>query len=134
MNYFVSSLSIRRWAETISARSMLPHVLRQLAWATLGRQHIQKIDFPAYESVQRPGFDGEVVCAQGNAWVPEGHSFWELSVDGGVRSKAVRDFEKRTTETPVEMRKETVYVCVTARNWQDKKEWEPGQSLLPRDQ
>ena len=74
MSYFVNSLLIRHWAETTAARTMLPHIIRQLVWATIGRQHIRKIDFPAYESGQRPGFDGEVSASDGNAWVPTGQS------------------------------------------------------------
>ena len=102
---------------------MFPHVIRQLVWATVDRHHITKVDFPAYESVQRPGFDGEVICEHGNAWVPTGRSVWELSVDGKKSSKADGDFEKRTEGTPKEEREQTTYVCLTARHWQKKAEW-----------
>src|SRR5205823_6411434 len=66
----------------------------------------------------------ELSAAQGNAWVPMGHSVWELSVDGGTASKAGRDFEKRFNETSAETRMETTYVCLTARHMQKKKERE----------
>ena len=123
MSYFVNTMSIRRWAETTNSRAMLPHVIRQLVWATVDRYCISKVDFPAYESVQRPGFDGEVICDAGNAWVPTGRSVWELSVDGKNSSKADRDFDKRTSKTPKEERDQTTYVCLTARHWQKKAEW-----------
>ena len=123
MSYFVNTMSIRRWAETTNSRAMLPHLVRQLVWATVDRHRITKVDFPAYESVQRPGFDGEVYCEDGNAWVPTGRSVWELSVDGKKSSKADGDFEKRTERTPKEEREQTTYVCLTARHWQKKAEW-----------
>lgn len=123
MSLFVNALLIRRWAEATVSRSMLPHVIRRLVWATLERQAIRKIDFPAYESVQRPGFDGEVSCDKGNAWVPDGESVWELSVESNVRGKANSDYANRTQSTPADVRQASTYVSLTARHWRDKKEW-----------
>lgn len=130
MTIFVNSQSIQRWAGTMDARSRLPHVVRQLVWGTIDRSDLRRVDFPAYESSQRPGFDGEVICDKGNAWVPEGRSVWELSVEQQSKSKADRDLKKRTDSTPPEERLSTTYVCLTARRFQDKKEWEAEQNKL----
>ena len=119
MNLFVSSNDIRGWASRIPARSTLPHLCRQLIHATL--RNATKVDFPAYESVQRPGFDGEVICDVANSWVPSGRSAWELSTETGVKGKADKDYEDRTTETPPEERLQTTYVALTARHWREQK-------------
>lgn len=123
MSLFVNARTIRAWAVATVARSMLPHVVRRLVWATLDRSRVDKIDFPAYESVQRPGFDGEVSCSTGNAWVPDGDSVWESSVDSDVGGKANSDFDKRTEITAADVRQRSTYVCLTARHWRDKKDW-----------
>jgi hypothetical protein len=87
MNHFVNALAIRRWAEQISARSTLPHLCRKLVHATVN--DASEVDFPVHESVQRAGFDGQVVCNVGNAWVPPGRSGWELSTEKDVIETAV---------------------------------------------
>jgi hypothetical protein len=121
MNLFVTAQSIRNWSDALDARSVLPHVVRRLVTATANA--ILEIDFPAYESVQRPGFDGIVECAGGTAWVPNGRSVWELSTETSVRSKANEDFEKRTKETPQDEQEGTFYVCLTSRRFNKKREW-----------
>ncbi len=122
MNYFVRTQEIRRWAqERLDARSTLPHLLRRLVHATV--ENISKIDFPAYESIQRSGFDGVIECQLGNAWVPSGRSVWELSVSKDCKTKAAKDFQKRTDETPENERKKSTFVFVTPRHWEKKVEW-----------
>lgn len=130
MNFFINSRLIRAWAATKVAQSTLPHVIRRLVWATLAPGDIQRIDFPAYESVQRPGFDGEVQCNEGNPWVPAGHSVWELSVEAKVGRKADGDYATRTNETPVEVKRATTFVCLTGRHWKKKKAWEEEKRKL----
>lgn len=104
MNYFVKAEDIRRWAERTEARSVLPHLLRRLVWGTA--DGITELDFPANESVLRSGFDGVVVCSTGNAWVPNGRSVWEVSVEKDVKGKADRAFQDRTRCTPREQREQ----------------------------
>jgi hypothetical protein len=129
MQRMVSSKQLQRWAEEDrDARATLPGLIRRLAHATL--DEIERIDFPAYESVQRPGFDGEMKCSGGNAWVPCGHTVWELSVQKQSASKAKSDFNKRTERTAEESRKDATYVVVTARHWRDKKKWEVDAAAL----
>ncbi len=125
MNYFLNALAIRRWAERIDARAMLPQVIRRLAGATV--KSITEIDFPAHESVQRAGFDGTIVCETGNAWVPSGRSVWELSVDNKTKGKADCDFQKRTVETPREVQETSTYIFATPRHWKHKDDWTADQ-------
>jgi hypothetical protein len=126
MDFFVTAGAIEAWAESLDARSALPHVVRRLVVATASG--ISEIDFPAYESVQRQGFDGIVNCTGGNAWVPTGRSVWELSAEkdkyGQFRvGKANHDFNKRTDRTSREHQEQTVYVCLTPRRFNGKRDW-----------
>ena len=130
MSYFVNTLSIRQWAATIGSRSTLPHVVRQLVWATIDRTALKRVDFPAYESTARPGFDGEIISEQSNAWVQTGRSVWELSVEGKQTAKADGDFKKRSESIPKSERDDAVFLCLTARHWQNKKTWASAQKQL----
>lgn len=133
MSLFVSANSLRNWAETGQSPSVLPHIVRRLILAT--GNGISELDFPAYESVQRPGFDGVVDCTDGNAWLPAGRSVWELSTEDGVRGKAQSDFEKRTldpkTRTPDEEQRRSYFIFLTPRRFNQKVEWAATQSRLP---
>jgi len=55
--------------------------------------------------------------------VPQGRSCWELSVEANPTSKANRDYDKRTRETPADIRARTTLVAVTARRWTKKNAW-----------
>ena len=59
---------------------------------------ITRIGFPSGDSISRPGFDGIVISGEGNAWVPEGMSVWELGTSPDTWSKAEKDFEKRNLQ------------------------------------
>lgn len=98
----------------------LPVVVRILIISTL--KNISKIDFPGEEHSQNPGFDGELICEEGNGWVPSGHSVWELSVEKEVSDKATSDFNKRTRE--IENRNQLSFVFVSNQEWRYKKKWQ----------
>lgn len=126
MDFFVTARSIQHWADSLDARSVLPQIVRRLVIATVG--DISEIDFPAYESIQRPGFDGIVDCTGGNAWVPAGRSVWELSTEKDDRgqfkvAKANEDFDKRTVNTPRDEQERSFYVCLTPRTFNRKRDW-----------
>lgn len=126
MASFISALDVRRWAEQIAARSTLPQLCRRLVHAT--DRTVSVVDFPAHESVQRSGFDGLVVSEIGNSWVPAGRSIWELGVKKDVKGKADEDYDKRTKETPNAERLSTTYIALTARHWENKRQWAEDQS------
>ena len=65
----IAAKEITRWAESLEARASLPRLVRRLA---LRAGTITQIAFPAGESVSLPGWDGEVLSANGDAWVPSG--------------------------------------------------------------
>ena len=81
-------------------------------------------DFPAGDSVNLPGWDGELdVTEHVSPWIPAGKSFWEFSCEKQESKKANRDYDKRTRETPDTVRNAATLVIVSARPWRQKKQW-----------
>ncbi|WP_199085495.1 hypothetical protein [Bosea sp. ASV33] len=78
---------------------------------------------PAGDSVILPGFDGELHSELGNAWVPAGHSCWELSCRADVAAKANEDYAKRSAGSSPDLRGTRTYVALTARRWAGKARW-----------
>jgi len=117
----IRAFNIDQWAGTLDARAAMPALLRRLVHATA--PHSSRIDFSAWESTQRPGWDGIVITREGNALVPAGTSAWEIGANTNIRRKADEDFDKRTTDPNGVLQVETTYVSVTPRNWQGKVAW-----------
>ncbi len=117
----VDGTDLAKWAVRRESQETLPELLRRLVHATVTR--ITNISFPAGEGVQLGGYDGNVTVETGNAFVPDGHSVWELSARADVKNKADDDYEKRA-DNPLEViPKDTVYVFVTPRRWGSKNKW-----------
>jgi hypothetical protein len=116
----ITAKDIARWAELREAQGSLPRLVRRLAMQS---GTITQLAFPAGESVSLPGWDGEILSSDGDAWVPKGKSCWELSVEANPTPKANRDYDKRTNETPETVRRSTTLVIVTARRWSKKNAW-----------
>jgi hypothetical protein len=64
--------------------------------ASVDRTAIQRIEFPAEDSVFRPGVDGLLQVTDGTAYVPNGQSVWELGAGQDYKDKATRDYDTRT--------------------------------------
>ena len=117
----VTAIEIEGWADTLDARQRLPQLLRRLAHATV--EQLTRIDFPAGEGVQRPGWDGITETDIVHPFVPRGLAVWELGCSQDPRSKAEEDYTKRV-ENPLGLdRSQTTYVCVTPRKWTNKEDW-----------
>lgn len=123
----ITAKDIAQWAELREAQGSLPRLIRRLAMQS---GTITQIAFPAGESVSLPGWDGEILSSDGDAWVPKGKSHWELSVEAQPTTKANRDYGKRTNETPEAIRCGTTLVVVTARRWARKKAWRDEKCAL----
>ncbi|MGB7431330.1 MAG: hypothetical protein WA921_02535 [Ahrensia sp.] len=116
----ISANEIVQWASTHNAQSELPQLVRR-AIGQVGSS--TAITMPAGASVTVGGFDGTVFAQDGNAWVPSGKSYWELSVNAKPRTKADSDYQKRTAETSPEERSQSTYIAVTARKWDRRAGW-----------
>ncbi|PWB56026.1 MAG: hypothetical protein C3F13_02895 [Anaerolineales bacterium] len=117
----IKAIDLVGWADRLDARSRLPLLLRRLIHATIDR--IQRIGFPAEEGIQVPGYDGFLIVENGNAFVPDGCSVWEMGVDRDIKGKADGDYEKRRNE-PLDVDPATTsFVFVTPRRWNKKADW-----------
>ena len=99
-----------------SAEGELPRLVRKLIAETVPSAEMLRM--PAGTGVAQPGWDGIVRCSEGNRFVPDGLSVWELSAQkGGTDGKARRDYAKRVKNTPALERAEMAYVAVMCAPW-----------------
>lgn len=117
----VNASDLTSWAERRESQGQLPRVVRDLVLATA--EYAERVVFSADEGVQLPGWDGIVDAPQGNAFVPNGLSAWEVGTDKDVKRKANRDYAKRTKDPLGLDPSETTFVFVTPRFWIKKREW-----------
>lgn len=121
----ITATQIAAWAATRPAQDQLPWLIRKLLHAA--DAELTEIDFPAGDSISRPGWDGRATADSGTTWLPAGRSRWEVSCEGAtagaVTSKANRVYNQRLQETATEERALTTYVFVTARKWSTKRKW-----------
>jgi len=118
---WVTALHLEAWAATLDARARLPELIRRLVRAT--GKDIRREEFPKGEQVQRPGWDGIVEAGETDIYVPAGTSVWEMGVDQNPQKKAEEDLAKRTKNSLDLEKKETTFVFVTPRKWQEKAAW-----------
>jgi hypothetical protein len=78
---------------------------------------------PGGDSVNVPGWDGLIETVEGNAWVPNGISYWELGTSKDPGTKAGSDFEKRLKQIPETDAAGATFVFVTSRRWPGKEAW-----------
>lgn len=123
----VDGTDLNSWANRRDAQAFLPQLLRRLIHATLEREQILRIGFPSGEGVQLGGWDGIVAVEQGNAFVPDGVSAWEMGVTAGVKGKADGDYVKRCEEPLGVDPAQSTFVFVTPRRWGGKDEWVRGK-------
>lgn len=116
----ITASQIANWAKTREAQGHLPRLIRRLVH-TAGKP--TQAAFPAGDSVSLPGWDGELVSEHGNPWVPKGRSFWELSCEAQVTTKANRIYSSRTKETPDTIRAGAALIVVSAHRWSRKAKW-----------
>jgi hypothetical protein len=116
----ISATQLENWADTRDAQGMLPVLVRRLISAT---STTTVLAMPGGESVGLPGWDGLIEVAGGNAWVPDGRSYWELGCSGDVLKKARGDFAKRSSEINPENAAMGIFVFVSPRRWRGKAAW-----------
>src|SRR5271166_2943036 len=120
---WVRAAEIDDWAKTTTAKSVLPELIRRLALATVERENLKAISFPAHEEAQRHGYDGRTSTDIRTTYVPQGLCFWELSCETNPAGKAERDYETRVQAAKNEDLSQVTYVAVTARDWNGAGKW-----------
>lgn len=116
MTVEIKAAQIETWSDQREAQDHLPVLVRRLIKETLPQGSIQRMDFPGYENVSRPGFDGQLCTIEGRSFVPCGKSVWELGTGADPKGKFMEDLGKR--EDNVEG--DTTFVFVSSRNWRSK--------------
>ena len=124
----IKAKDIDRWADEIEARQELPALLRLLVHST-GRD-LTRVDFPAYDNAERPGWDGTTETPTPTPWIPNGRSGWEFGCSQGPRAKAQHDYAARMESVLPEERRESSFVFVTPRNWREKGDWAAKKNKL----
>lgn len=117
----VTTLDLKRWAETTGSRAELSRLIRRLAHES--GASITAISMPAGESTNLPDWDGVILCSEASAWVPAGRSLWEFSNEAQPGGKANRDYKKRMQQTTEQQRRQATFIFATARSWPGKKKW-----------
>ena len=84
--------------------------------------NLAKVDFPAYDNAQRPGWDGYV---ETDTATPDFCSVpgWEFGCNKEPQEKANEDYAARTASVPLAERKKLTFVFVTPRDWPKKDDW-----------
>ena len=116
----VDGTDLDSWANRRDAQSQLPQVVRGLIHATVDAS---RVEFRAGEGVQLAGWDGIVAAEQGNAFVPDGASGWELSTAKDVKTKADHGYETRCENPGGIDPAQSTFVFVTPRRWSGKNDW-----------
>ena len=124
----IKANDIENWSKKIESRSELSVLLRQLVRSTV--RSLTRVDFPAYENSERPGWDGVVETSTPTPWVPDGRSGWEFGCGKSPEKKANSDYQARTKHIRPEERHRTSFVFVTPRNWTNKRLWETAKTEL----
>lgn len=119
---------IEQWANTKHAQEYLPALLRRLIHATGDKA--TRIDFPAFDNAQRPGWDGIIEAKTPTPWIPEGKSGWEFGCGRKPKKKACDDYSARVKSVPPEIRRGMTFVFVTPRNWRGKGDWAAEKVVL----
>lgn len=117
---WITALNLQQWADTLQARTAFPGMVADLIRASA--PNISGIRFPCGDKGQVRGFDGVLEATGVSPYVPDGPSVWEFGVTEGALAKANGDYDKRTFELEEERRKETTFVFVSPRTWDNPKE------------
>ena len=117
----ITTSRLKQWATSIDCRNKLPVLVRSLIQEC--NETIKFIDFPGFDSINLPGFDGTIEAKIGNQWVPKGFSYWEVSCEANPKSKATRDYDNRKEEPEDINRKKSEYIAVTPRQMSKKEDW-----------
>jgi hypothetical protein len=117
---WVTATNLQQWADTLQARTSFPALVADLIRATAS--NITDIRFPSGDKGQVRGFDGVLEATGMPPYLPDGRSIWEFGVTDGAAGKANSDYEKRTEQVDEAGRKESTFVFVSPRTWDNPKE------------
>ncbi|WP_262849459.1 hypothetical protein [Mumia quercus] len=86
-----------------------------------------ELGMPAGEGVAAGDWDGSIRTTEATAWVPEGLSVWELSVNSSPNKKADEDYAKRADTPDGTASGDCTYVEAILRPWTARASWATGK-------
>lgn len=119
----ITTKDIENWADTIECKYYLPQLIRKLIIATIDFNSIKHLQFSYGEDVNTGGYDGELLTASENLFVPFGETVWEFGTTNNKKGKADEDYEKRKSNPLYKVPSTTTYVNVNGKKYQNKKKW-----------
>jgi tetratricopeptide (TPR) repeat protein len=117
---YATANDLKNFAGRTESRGLLPGIVRRLLVGTPG---VELVSMAAGEGIWRPDPDGYVECSQGNAFVPNGRSVWEVSNRSRPRGKAEGDYVNRSDNPGSVDPSQATFVFVTMRHFKHKVEW-----------
>lgn len=121
MNAQLTSTDLDDWSRRRDTQGQLPALVRRLIMSTVRPERIR---FPAAEGIALHGLDGILkVAGSAGPYVPAGDSAWDASTEDPPKSKATRDYTKRTKQTAAAERGATTFVFVTSRTFGGSDAW-----------
>lgn len=118
---YIDRSRLKNWADTRHSESELPRLVRRLILETT--PGLVQLGMPAGDGVAAGGWDGSVRATEATAWVPDGLSVWELSVNSSPNKKANGDYSKRTHTPDGTRAAECTYIEVILRTWTARGIW-----------
>ncbi len=116
----VTALDLDQWADSLTAQSTLPRLVRRLI---LANSSVTQVAMRAGEGTLLDGWDGLVEAAVADAHVPLGTSRWEMGTSREPRDKAQSDYRNRTRNPQGADPATTTFVFVTPRLWPERDDW-----------
>jgi hypothetical protein len=122
---YVDRNKLQSWADTRPSQSEFPRLVRRLILeSTPG---LVELGMPAGDGVAVGDWDGSVRTTTATAWVPDGLSVWELSVNSSPNTKADEDYSKRIDTPDGTPPADCTYVEAILRPWTARATWATGK-------
>jgi len=117
----IERIDIENWAKLHEAKGFFPYLISKLVYFTTLPEAF--INIPSGSAVYIGGWDGEVNSAEERSYIPAGRSLWEFGTDKTFKSKAEKDYKKRTEDPIGYIPSECTFIFVTPMLWSKKETW-----------
>ncbi|MCU4297172.1 hypothetical protein D3I60_08770 [Brevibacterium permense] len=118
---YIDRSKLQSWADSRRSQSEFPRLVRRLLLETT--PGLVELGVPAGDGVAAGGWDGSVRTTKATAWVPDGLSVWELSVNSSPNTKADEDYSKRADTPDGTPTTDCTYVEAILRPWTGRATW-----------
>lgn len=122
---YIDRNKLQSWADRRASQSDFPRLVRRLILETT--PGLVQLGMPAGDGVAAGDWDGSVRTTAATAWVADGLSVWELSVNSSPNMKADDDYSKRTGTPDGTPTSECTYVEAILRPWTARAGWATGK-------